>query len=213
MTTSTPSTLASSQADATPWPRVPLGEVCHTPTEKRDPRVNPDRTFRYVDIASVDNRLKQIIQWKSVPGRDAPSRARKVIRCGDAIVSMTRPNLNAVARVPEELDDQICSTGFCVLRANDRIDPRYLFAFVQSPYFVDPLTDMVRGALYPAVKDRDVFFQRIPLPPLSEQRRIAARLDEQMAHVARARAAAQAQLATIDAMPAALLRQAFKGAG
>ena len=48
-----------------------------------------------------------------------------------------------------------------------------------------------------------------PLPPLSEQRRIVARLEEQLATVEHARAAAQTQLDSLDALPAAALRLAF----
>jgi len=51
----------------------------------------------------------------------------------------------------------------------------------------------------------------IPLPPLAEQKRIAAVLTEQMAAVDRARAAAEAELETINRLPAALLRRAFSG--
>ena len=49
----------------------------------------------------------------------------------------------------------------------------------------------------------------IPLPPIAEQRRIVAHLEEQLATADRARAAAAAQLAAIEAMPQALLREIF----
>jgi len=54
--------------------------------------------------------------------------------------------------------------------------------------------------------------RRIPieLPPLADQRRIAARLRERLAEVAQARAAVQAQLAAINRLPAALLAEAFR---
>ncbi|OGG49000.1 MAG: hypothetical protein A3F84_14280 [Candidatus Handelsmanbacteria bacterium RIFCSPLOWO2_12_FULL_64_10] len=132
-----------------------------------------------------------------------------MIRVGDVIVSTTRPNLNAVAMVPLDLDDQICSTGFCVLRADHNLDRDYLFAFVQTQEFVQGLSELVRGALYPAVTDNQVKDQLIPLPPLSEQQRIAAILNEQMAAVERARAAAGARLEAAKALPAAYLRTVF----
>jgi len=146
-----------------------------------------------------------------VLGSDAPSRARQVIRTNDVIVSTTRPNLNAVAMIPFELDNQICSTGFCVLRSNGSIDPTYLFALVQSVEFVLCLSDLVKGALYPAVTEKQVRSQQIPLPPLPEQRRIAAILDEQLSSVEKMRAAVEVQLEAAKALPAALLRRAFNG--
>ena len=105
--------------------------------------------------------------------------ARKVIRTDDVVVSTVRPNLNAVAMVPAELNGQIASTGFCVLRANrDLAEPRYVFYRAISSDFVGALTARVRGASYPAVSDRDVLDMEIPVPTLSEQRRIVAILDE-----------------------------------
>src|SRR5438105_3663390 len=118
------------------WPTKPLGELVRR-TEQRDPRENPTEEFCYVDIAGVDNERKVIVASKQLVGADAPSRARKVIREGDVIVSTVRPNLNAVALVPNKLDNQICSTGFSVLRPSEKVMSSYLYAFVRSPLFID----------------------------------------------------------------------------
>ena len=191
------------------WRKVKLGEVCVSKTGTRNPADAPDSTFSYVDITSVDNVSKRIVAPKELIGRDAPSRARQIIRAGDVLVSTTRPNLNAVALVPPELDGQIASTGFCVLRSGNEIDSEFLFSFVRTPVFVSNLTELTKGALYPAVNDKQVFGQFISLPPKDEQGRIAARLREQMAEVERARAAVQAQLDAAQSLPAALLRAIF----
>ena len=132
-----------------------------------------------------------------------------VIRSGDVILSGTRPNLNAVALVPRDLDNAICSTGFCVLRAKPEIDPRYLFHYVQSPSFVGTLSQLVKGALYPAVTDKQVRAQWIPVPPLEEQRRIAGEIREKFERIDQARVAAAAQLEAARALPAAYLREVF----
>jgi len=62
-----------------------------------------------------------------------------------------------------------------------------------------------------AVKADKLLGLDFPLPPLPEQQRIAMILREQMAAVEKARAAAEAELAAINALPAALLRRAFNG--
>ena len=191
------------------WSWVTIGDVCIRGTGTRDSRKEPDELFRYVDISSVDSRSKRISEAKVLMGRDAPSRARQVIRTNDVLVATTRPNLNAVALIPLELDNEICSTGFCVLRSNGEIEPEYLFAFVQTTAFVRSLTDLVKGALYPAVTDGQVRAQTLPLAPLPEQRRIAARLREQFAEVAKARAAVQAQFDTARTLPVGHLRAIF----
>lgn len=149
------------------------------PTEQRNPTHEPSVEFRYVDIRGIDRIRKTIAESSSIVGADAPSRARKVIRTDDIIVSTVRPNLNAVAMVPAQLDGQIASTGFCVLRANRKlVEPRYLFYRAISPGFVGALTAKVRGASYPAVSDRDVMEMEIPIPRPSEQRQIVAILDQ-----------------------------------
>lgn len=187
----------------TTWPERSVGALC-TPTEQRDPRRDPARAFRYVDIASIDRKAKRIVQPPVLAGADAPSRARKVIREGDVLVSTVRPNLNAVAMVPQDLDGEIASTGFSVLRANRQVlEPRYLFYRTTSPDFVAALTSKVRGASYPAVSDRDVRGLRIRVPSLSEQRRIIALLD-QANHLLHLRAEADAKTARI--MPALFLK-------
>ena len=148
------------------------------PTDQRDPRENPTEEFSYVDIASVDNEAKAIVATKRISGAGAPSRARKVIRKGDVIVSTVRPNLNAVALVPDTLDNHICSTGFSVLRPSAKVVSGYLFAFARSPFFIDYLVSRATGASYPAVNDGEVKGVPIPVPPVAEQERIVKLLDE-----------------------------------
>ena len=160
------------------WAAVAIGDVCE-PTEQRDPRSDPAGKFHYVDIAGIDRNRKAIAEYQTMPGADAPSRARKVIRKNDVLVSTVRPNLNAVAMVPAHLDGQIASTGFCVLRPRPAaVEPRYLFYWTVTPSFVSALTALIRGASYPAVSDRDVKEAGIPLPPLAEQRRLVEILDQ-----------------------------------
>ena len=69
----------------------------------------------------------------------------------------------------------------------------------------------MKGALYPAVTDRQVLDQLIPLPPLPEQKRIVGILGDRLSTIDKARTATEAQLQAINALPAALLRQAFNG--
>ena len=89
-----------------------------------------DGSFRYVDISSIDNDAKSITEARTIDVVEAPSRARQVITAGDVLVSTVRPGLNAVAMVPDDLDGQISSTGFCVLRPKpDLLDSEYLFGW------------------------------------------------------------------------------------
>lgn len=142
-----------------------------------------DAEFAYVDISSIDNQAKRIVDPKRLPAVAAPSRARQRLRKGDVLVSMTRPNLNAVAVVPPELDGAIGSTGFHVLRAKDDVEPRWLYYAVQSPRFVAAMCDLVQGALYPAVRPKDIREYPINPPTLAQQREIVAELEKQASRV------------------------------
>ncbi len=151
------------------WTKCRIGQVC-VQTETRNPGETPSAQFRYVDISGIDTVQKRIAATRLLLGKDAPSRARKEIRTDDILVSSVRPNLNAVAIVPDELNREIASTGFCVLRANRKlIEPLYLFSHVTSPFFVETISSQVRGANYPAVSDKDIKNIWITVPPLKQQ--------------------------------------------
>jgi type I restriction enzyme S subunit len=167
-----------------------------------------DQEFRYIDLSSVDNQSKEIIEWQTVVGQEAPSRARQIVEAGDVLVSKVRPNLNGVARVPNELDGATASTGFCVLRTDPRkLSAEYLFQWVKSPQFVVAMVQQATGASYPAVSDRIIFASKIPLPSLSEQRRIAAILDR----ADELRRKRRASLSLLERLPQALFMDMFHG--
>lgn len=128
-------------------------------------------------------------------GSQAPSRARRRISEGDIIFATIRPTLQRIAQVPSDLHGQVCSTGFIVLRASPRLEPRYLFHYLCSDAFTNAMDTLQTGASYPAVTDSQVRQQPIPLPPLDEQKRIVAVLDEAFEGLSRARANAEANLA------------------
>lgn len=152
---------------------VRLGDYCHK-IEKITSKNFSDESFQYVDLSSIDNKKKIITRASKILTTEAPSRAKQLLKKGDILVSTVRPNLNAVAVVPGELDGCIGSTGFSVLRPTDELDPVYLFSWVCSPTFVNSMVNLATGASYPAISDRVVKDSLIPLPPLEEQKKIAA---------------------------------------
>jgi len=133
----------------------------------------PGSWFRYVDIGSVSEVTGvDLTCLESFRLGDAPSRAQRVIRVGDVLVSTVRPNLRAFALVNERLDGEVASTGFAVLRASEEILPGFVWAVVGARQFVDFLMTRVTGSNYPAVKASDISAYPFRLPPLEEQRRI-----------------------------------------
>jgi type I restriction enzyme S subunit len=166
------------------WTEAPFSELTVDPVQ-RVPASTEEIT--YIDIGSVDRDTKTITQPQTMLGKDAPSRARKVIKTGDVLVSTVRPNLNAVALVDRQHDGQFASTGFDVLRS-PVLDPRWVFYSVRTPAFVERMTELVQGALYPAVRSKDVRAFTIPIAPLAEQKRIADKLEAVLGRVDACRA-------------------------
>lgn len=105
-------------------------------TKHIDPRRTPTSYFKYVDVSSVSNDRLAVESFTEYKGEEAPSRARKVIRTGDVIFATVRPYLKRIAKVPDNLDGELCSTAFCVLRAKQKfLDPDFLyFAVCYDPF-------------------------------------------------------------------------------
>ncbi|HQU37510.1 MAG TPA: restriction endonuclease subunit S, partial [Anaerolineales bacterium] len=165
------------------WKVEKLGDVLQK-TETVNPTQKPNEEFLYVDVSSVNNQNYSIENTTLLKGKDAPSRARKLIKAGDVIFATVRPTLKRIAIIPEEYDGQVCSTGYFVLRAKEFISNKYIFYFLQSGDFMGKMEKLQKGASYPAVTDNEVRAQEIPLPPLPEQKRIVSLLDETFAALA-----------------------------
>jgi type I restriction enzyme S subunit len=169
------------------WALARLGDLVE-PIEVTDPTRKPDAVFRYIDIGSIDNEALRIAEPKTFSGKEAPSRARRVVREGDVLFSTVRPYLRNIALAGAAHSGCLTSTGISVLRAKPSVLPGYLFRLVSSPAFVEEVGRSMDGTLYPAVRDSDVLGASIPLPPLAEQRRIVARIEALFARIRQARA-------------------------
>lgn len=191
-----------------PWPLATLGAV----TAEKVLQAGPGDAgeFLYIDIGSIDNQTKKILHPKTLAAKQAPSRAKQSVKAGDVLVSMTRPNLNAVAIVPAELDGAVASTGFHVLRGTDA-EPVWLFYAVQSHRFIDSMCRLVQGALYPAVRPKDIRAFPLPLPPLRDQRRIVAEIEKQFTRLDAGVAALKRLQANLKRYRAAVLNAACEG--
>lgn len=161
------------------WPKVKIGDLVES-VSKWNPKNNPTApSFTYIDLSSIDKERKLIHEVNIVHPSEAPSRARQLVQENDILVSTVRPNLNGVAMIGSEYDGATASTGYCVLRPiPEKILPSFLFHWVKTPHFISEMTRNSTGANYPAVSDKTVKEHLISLPPIDEQRRIAAILDK-----------------------------------
>jgi type I restriction enzyme S subunit len=199
------------QTDKRPanWTRAALGDV----TAERVAQGGPGgrRDFVYVDISSIDNTAKRITEPKTIKAEDAPSRARQNLQAGDVLVSMTRPNLNAVAVVSPDQDGAIGSTGFHVLRSTPSVIPGWLYYAVLTDDFIHSMSRLVQGALYPAVRPKDIRAYELSVPPRAEQRRIVSKIDELFSDLDAGVAALRRVKANLKRYRAAVLNAAVTG--
>ena len=176
------------------WEYKPLGEVCEKCDTIQWKKVPPEKQFQYIDLTAVNRDTLSIEQTQTIQAHTAPSRAKQIVNTGDVLFATTRPTLRRVCIVPNQYDNQICSTGFCVLRASKLLLPSYLFHLLCCDDFYQYIEPLQSGANYPAVTDATVKAYTIPVPPLAEQEAIVARLDGAFEKIDALRANTAAQL-------------------
>ena len=156
------------------WRLVRLGDVAEA--NRSGWSRSDDATILYLDLTSIV--VPGIMSCpKELAAAEAPSRARRRVHSGDILVSTVRPNLRGFARVREAPKNLIASTGFAVLTPMSDVDGSYVYHHVMTQQFADYLEKATTGQAYPAVRPADVTNFVLPIPPLPEQRSIAAVLD------------------------------------
>ena len=134
--------------------------------------------FNYIDISNVDledgfNLSEKIIFV------NAPSRARRIVRKGDTIVSTVRTYLKAIAYFERDVRDTIVSTGFAVITPLKKILPRYFYYVLRSEKFIDRVCALSVGVSYPAINSDELSNIDIWYPEeIKEQQKIVEYLDQ-----------------------------------
>jgi type I restriction enzyme, S subunit len=142
-----------------------------------------DYNLRYVDIGNVDSSgaIGEIVAYTF---ENAPSRARRIVRHGDVIVSTVRTYLQAIAPIDNPPPDLVVSTGFAVLRPRPpELDPAFCKYAVREPRFLWEVVARSVGVSYPAINASDLGDIRVHLPSLETQRRIADYLDRETTRI------------------------------
>ena len=135
--------------------------------------------FYYIDIGNVtlENGFSR---GEKIIFSEAPSRAKRIVKKGDTIVSTVRTYLKAIAYIDDCESDLIASTGFAVIRPEDEIDGKYLYYSLCSERVVNTISAISVGVSYPAINSSDLSGIFLVFPNKYEQKRIADFLDNKM---------------------------------
>ncbi len=158
------------------WEVVELGGLVEINPEKVN--YSSIEFIRYIDIESIkDGKINNV---KLFFKNDAPSRAQRLIRKNDVVVSTVRPNLKSFALVNKKFDGFVCSTGFAVLRAKEKeLNSKYLlYLTFYDEIFLRQIIPMIVGSNYPAISSNDLNNILVLHPSLPEQHRIVSILSQ-----------------------------------
>lgn len=162
---------------------VPLKHVAHVNCHSLTQGTDPEFRFLYCDVSSVENGNLTFPE-SEIAFADAPSRARRVAKEQDVVMSTVRPYLKAVAQVPQCANDVVFSTGFAVLTPKqEAVTSRFLYWALQSDPFVAEAARWSNGVSYPAISADDLMRITLPIPVLGMQERLARYLDAETAKI------------------------------
>ena len=166
------------------WKTRTMEEIAEIDPENLSDRTNPEFGFNYISLEQVDE--GKLHGWTEEVFRIAPSRARRVVRRGDVLMSTVRPNLMAHLHFRGQVNNAVCSTGFAVIRSRHNIsDERFILAHLFSRGVRRQIDRLLAGSNYPAISSGDVRRIEIPCPPgIIEQRAVASVLSDMDAELA-----------------------------
>ena len=164
------------------WQSKPLKFIADCNSRVLSENTDEDVEIKYIDIGSVSYG-QGICGTQEFTFANAPSRARRIVKSGDTIISTVRTYLKAIAYISDEYDSNICSTGFAVYSPKNEVDSRFLFYALNADWFVSDVERHSVGISYPAITSTALSSLKAILPPVEEQVKIVIWLDHRTAEI------------------------------
>jgi type I restriction enzyme S subunit len=191
------------------WPTVPLGEVL---TRSGDiVPLDPETTYKEVTVRMNG---KGVVERRQVQGIEIASDRRFKASAGQFIISRIDARNGASGLIPEELDGSVVTNDFPLFDvAQDRLDPAFLGWMARTASFVELCRRASEGTTNRVRLSEDRFKAlEIFLPPLEEQRRIVARVQELAEKVEEARGLRTLAMEEVEAVRASVANGLFSDA-
>lgn len=155
-----------------------LKDVASVNLRSLDESTRDDYTFKYIDISSVSF-ADGITLGDDLIFAEAPSRARRIVKKGDVLISTVRTYLRAIADIDWDAENIIASTGFAVYTPNSQVNPRFLAYVAKSTEVINQICANSKGVSYPAIQAPILSAVEIPYFDIKKQEAIAAYLDRE----------------------------------
>ncbi len=172
--------------------KVRLDNVIWINTTTYNPTQKPDDEFIYIDIASVGKANGVINYSKRIIGKDAPSRARRIAKNGNTIISTVRPYLKGFAFVDtNNIDDCVFSTGFAILESKNTeslLDKIIYYFFMYMDELMLQMKNRMEKSAYPSIDEDDIKYFQFPFPSLNVQQQLVAEVEPLEAKITEAQA-------------------------
>jgi type I restriction enzyme S subunit len=202
------------------WQIKTLGDVCVTVQDgaHESPKLQFDSPgngrFLYITSKNIRNNY---LDLENVTYVDEEFHNRIYPRCRPGVgdVLLTKDGANTGNVTLNTLDEpfSLLSSVCLIKTAPDFLLPSFLSYFIQSPDGLKSITGQMTGAAIKRIILRDIKLAKIPIPPLPEQQRIVALLDEAFAGLATAKANAEQNLHNARAIFESHLQAVFSQRG
>lgn len=157
---------------------VRLGEIARVNTKLEN--IDNYEFMNYIDIASVSKEIGVIEKMKFLKS-DFPSRARQRVFKGDLLISSLSGSQKAIAIVKNDEKNLIASTGFFIISNAADCLKEFLMDLLRTHFFQELLMRESSGAIMASINQKEFLNLKIPLPPLTEQERIAKEISQRKA--------------------------------